>query len=672
MLGLEGQDQMIGRVLLGRYRIMAALAQGGMGVVYLARMEGSAGFLKPVVIKLILPGHTQDPDFVGMFEREAHILSLLRDSGIVNVLEFSRDGDAYVMVLEYVRGYHLGQWLAYLRAKKQQMPTTLAIQLVVDVLKSLHHAHTACHADGTPMCIVHRDISPSNILLDSSGRARLLDFGVARMTGEEVYRTQVKGFRGKLSYSAPELFSGGEATAQSDVYACAMVLHEILLGRNAFRGSSDQETLHNLLTKPVPPAAAVRDDVPESMDFLLRRALSKDPSERYPSAAALATALRAELFAPEHHIREELAHFVRHDVLEDLARGLGIESLVDRDRAWQRTCGEEGCESGEFAAPKVGRDGDRGHSDIQALDGLPESSPEGPQGASHRSEQSPVGPAPVGSQQLGAKQAAAGQVARRQGSLLRPREAGDSGAERGERGSSMSWPSGLVPQVSTGHGPPLSAPLTGPSPAFWVGLGVCVLALFSLLVGILAWLAGDRPSTMVRVVEFPDQVEAGVNSAALAASTSNAQPVGEPKRGPEGFKGPEGQKDQAALAVEPRKRSPGIAEARTLAATRRRASRRRNRPNASAVALTQALRKKQPQIQACFVEHAKTMPDTPRLELRFAIDEKGKLLSADLKPGKVGSTALGACILEVSRATKFPALGRPLEFRIPVTARRVR
>src|SRR3954454_23026265 len=152
-----GQQNMIGSVLLGRYRVVRELAKGGMGVVYLARAEGAVGFVKPVVIKLVLPEHASDDRFLAMFVREAQILAHLRHPSVVDVLEFGEQDGAYVMVLEYVRGYHLGQWSKFLRLKGRQVSADIALQLMIDVLDALNHAHSMKHPDGSSTHIVHRD-----------------------------------------------------------------------------------------------------------------------------------------------------------------------------------------------------------------------------------------------------------------------------------------------------------------------------------------------------------------------------------------------------------------------------------------------------------------------------------------------------------------------------------
>jgi serine/threonine-protein kinase len=241
------------------------------------------------------------------------------------------------MVLEYVRGYHLGQWSKYLRLKGRIVPPEIALQVMIDVLDALHHAHSMAHPDGTLMHIVHRDVSPSNILLDEDGRARLLDFGVARMRGgTSDYQTQVKGFVGKLMYSAPEIFAEGDSTPKSDCYSCAVVLHETLTGRNAFRGENQAKTLNKVLNHMPESVERARKDVPPGLDAALNRAYAKAPDDRYASARDFAAALRTLQREPESEVRARLGALLKADFGREMAELLGLESLADRDDAWRR------------------------------------------------------------------------------------------------------------------------------------------------------------------------------------------------------------------------------------------------------------------------------------------------------------------------------------------------
>jgi len=349
-------DDPLGTIVLGRYRILRELAKGGMGVVYLARMEGAAGFVKPVVVKLVLPERAEDARYAAMFVREAKILAQLKHPGIVDVIELGEENGVYVMVLEYVRGYHLGQWLDYLALRKRVVPGPVAILIATDVLEALHRAHITCYPDGTSMQIAHRDVSPSNIILDEE-RARLLDFGVARLRGPNAdYRTVATAFVGKLSYGAPEMFNGAEATPESDLYACAVVLHEMLLGRNTFRVRTQSQTLERVLYHVPEALEPLRPELPRGLDAVLAKALAKEPQDRHKSALELATALRALQTAPEAETRKELAALLATDFNTEMAAMLNIESLADRDASWSRLSSKpphpEGV-SGEVAAAKA-------------------------------------------------------------------------------------------------------------------------------------------------------------------------------------------------------------------------------------------------------------------------------------------------------------------------------
>jgi eukaryotic-like serine/threonine-protein kinase len=329
-------DDWIGRTLLGRYQIVRRLAAGGMGIVYLARAGGAAGFAKPVVIKRILPGLAENREFAGMFVREAQILSYLHHPGIVDVLEFTEEDGDYIMVLEYVHGFQLGQWNRYLRSKGRQIPTSVVIQIIINTLDALHHAHMLKRSDGEEIRIIHRDISPSNILIGTDGRSKLVDFGIARVSSTtSAYKTESKSFKGKLSYTAPEIFQGGAAGVKSDVYSCGVVLHEILIGVNDFRGEDYPETLGRVLNHEPVSVHGFRDDSPDDIDAVIGKALVKNPDKRYGSAAEFAAALREIHKVDERKTSELVATLVQDDFNADMAAFLEVESLDKLDKAWR-------------------------------------------------------------------------------------------------------------------------------------------------------------------------------------------------------------------------------------------------------------------------------------------------------------------------------------------------
>jgi len=325
---------MSGRVVLGRYRIVTPLARGGMGIIYLGRLEGAAGFAKPVVIKTVIPD-AKDTRAAQLFVREARILSNLEHPNIVGVLDFGEVEGEYVMVLEYVHGFHLGFWARYVREARGSMAVAHAVEVMLPVLDALAFAHGLTRADGTPLDIVHRDISPANILIDQSGHVKLHDFGIARMADDE-FKTQDGTFRGTLSYTAPETLQGISATAQSDLYACGVILYQLLSGVNPFRGEQPSETLHRVVTHVPPRVSSLRGDVNQALDAAIAQAMEKEPAKRFDSAASFAGALRAARTWSEDGAASELARVVHEDFTGvDMSRFLSLETLQSRDAAWR-------------------------------------------------------------------------------------------------------------------------------------------------------------------------------------------------------------------------------------------------------------------------------------------------------------------------------------------------
>ncbi|HEX2872493.1 MAG TPA: protein kinase [Polyangiaceae bacterium] len=325
---------MSGRVVLGRYRVVAPLARGGMGIVYLGRLEGAAGFSKPVVIKTVIPD-AKDARAAQLFAREARIVSNLQHPSIVGVLDFGEVDGEYIMVLEYVHGFHLGNWWRFVQEARGCMPVAHAVEVMLPVLDALDFAHRLKRADGTPLDIVHRDISPANILIDLQGNVKLHDFGIARMADDE-FKTQDGTFRGTLSFTAPETLQGVAASPRSDLYACGVVLYQLLAGSNPFRGELPSETLHRVMTHVPPRLRTLRDEVGSALDDAIARALEKEPAKRFESAGAFAAALRAARTWSEAAATAEMAAVIEADFSgREMSAFLGVDSLQSRDAAWR-------------------------------------------------------------------------------------------------------------------------------------------------------------------------------------------------------------------------------------------------------------------------------------------------------------------------------------------------
>jgi serine/threonine-protein kinase len=628
---LATHTDLTGRVLLGRYRIVRELAKGGMGVVYLARVEGAVGFVKPVVVKLLLPEHTEDHRIVGMFVREARILAQLRHPSLVDVLEFGEQDGGYVLVLEYVRGYHLGLWLRYLMEKKRSAPASVLLQIVIDVLDALHHAHTQLHPDGSPMQIVHRDVSPSNILLDEAGRGRLLDFGVARMRGGgHEYKTQVQGgFMGKLPYTAPEIFSGGEASPRSDLYACAVVLHESLFGRNVFRGETQAATLQRVLNHPPEALEALNASIPKGLDRVLARALSKTPTERHIDARELAMDLRRLLNEPESEVRVRLADLLKHDFGLEMSKLFNLESLADRDVAWRR---------------------------------LSVSSP-----APDQSSEARTAPAPSNDQHNNAP--ALGNA---------PAPAGATMISRNRRGNTQGdavAPSG--PQAALAAPPAATSATVGPPPrpeaAKALANDVLSDADVELSVDV-EGLVAPQPKAAVRV--RPLYLVAGLGALAglvigLAAlwlrapTTENPAPLDGAAGSPTVF-----HPANPRPAPNPVLPTPSVQPVPPpTAASPDPNEPRKNKPSTpDASALTRALRKQRPRLEACFIKHSVALEGHATTQLAFDLATDGTLTHVEVSPTLLAQTELGQCLLNVARSTRFPPQPRAVSFTIPLTA----
>jgi serine/threonine-protein kinase len=337
-------DPFLGRTVLGRYRIVRPIGRGGMGIIYLARQEGAARFVKPVVVKRAAPDLlAKEPDLVDIMGREARIMSHLHHPSIVNVIDFAQEDDAYFLVLDYVHGYHLGQWHRFLRRTDRTFPADLAIHIVCKVLDALHYAHTACGADESPLGIVHRDVSPGNVLIDVEGHVRLADFGIARMHSDHTEATTDRALlKGKFAYMAPELLARAEPSPSTDVYAAGVVLHELLVGQNELRSDSIERTIARILNHVPSSVRAARPDAPGGIDKVIAKALVKRPEERFSDAGAFADALRALSGIDGEALDERLAHATATDFRDPkMAATLGVPDLATLDRAWREVSSAE-------------------------------------------------------------------------------------------------------------------------------------------------------------------------------------------------------------------------------------------------------------------------------------------------------------------------------------------
>jgi len=323
-------------LVLGRYRVLHHLASGGMGQVLLARMDGEAGFSRPVVLKVMRPEMATSEEGSRLFQREAQILSRLQHPAIPNILDFGSENGAHIMVLEYVHGYSMASWLNYRFATRKLISVDVCLAIMRRVLDALAYAHHLEMTDAIETEVVHRDVSPDNILLDRSGHAYLVDFGIASVNGHNRARSTVSGaFRGKLGYAAPELLRGEPALAACDQYSAAVTLLEMLSLELPFHAPSPAETLRRMASEMPPPPSRFRNDIPAGLDEVMMKALAKYPSERFESVHDFARALARFQRAHDEEIWHELRGTVERD-FEEMPAVLSIEPLGAREAALER------------------------------------------------------------------------------------------------------------------------------------------------------------------------------------------------------------------------------------------------------------------------------------------------------------------------------------------------
>jgi serine/threonine protein kinase len=273
----------------GRYVLLERIGVGGMAEVFRAVMPGADGWKRTFVVKRILAELSQTGDFVEMFVREARIGALLNHPNIVQMYDFGNVEGNYFLAMEYLRGRDLSAVLRMLRRAEGLCPIPVAAFVAREVAECLGYAHALVAADGKPLNLIHRDVSPSNIMCLSEGGVKLLDFGIAKALGDTVAeRTEGGAFKGKLSYMAPERVKREPIDGRADLFSLGVVLWEMLTGRRLFRGKSDLDTLKNVLEAEIPVPSSVRPEVPSGLDFVVMRALERDPSARYPSGHAMA------------------------------------------------------------------------------------------------------------------------------------------------------------------------------------------------------------------------------------------------------------------------------------------------------------------------------------------------------------------------------------------------
>lgn len=321
--------------VVDKYSFVRPLGAGGMAEIFLARQQGPAGFDRFVAIKRILPHLAADQAFVQMFLAEARLAARLSHPNIVQIHELLESNGQYYIVMEFVDGWNLGNLLGAMRRTGKQMPAECALRIVANVCSGLHAAHTARNDKGVPLGVIHRDVSPQNVLVGRDGSVKLTDFGIAKASSS-MEKTRPGVLKGKIAYLAPEGLSGEDIDARADIFAAGIVLYECLTGLHPFRRASDYRTYQAILSDPLPSVAERWPRLSSDIDAVLARATARSRQGRYQTAEELLLDLEqliADLGKPA--TARDVANWVSG--IETASETLDSPTIVDEETACERT-----------------------------------------------------------------------------------------------------------------------------------------------------------------------------------------------------------------------------------------------------------------------------------------------------------------------------------------------
>ncbi len=275
--------------VVGPYLVYEQIGKGGMATVHRAETQGVEGFRRPIALKRLLTHLAADPDFVKSFVHEARLASHLHHTNVAQTYDLGKFDNTYFIAMEYVPGATLSQILRQCKAAAGPIPVPIVINILTQICDGLDHAHNLADASGKPLGIIHRDVSPANVIVSNTGIVKLIDFGIAKAHSSGG-QTQTGMIKGKFGYLAPE-YTYGQLDSRCDLFAVGVVAHELLTGRRLFEGEDNFETITMLREAPIHPPSRWRSEVPPDLDDIILTALQRDPRLRWQSAAAMRIAL---------------------------------------------------------------------------------------------------------------------------------------------------------------------------------------------------------------------------------------------------------------------------------------------------------------------------------------------------------------------------------------------
>ena len=314
----------------GPYLLLRRLAVGGMAEIYVASTRGLGGFEKLAALKLVHPHLSEDPQFVRMLIDEAKISVLLTHANIAQVFDLGCIDDTYYIAMEFVDGLDVQGLQTAAQHLAQPLPIAVCAYTVAEMLNGLDYAHRKRDASGRPLNIVHRDISPQNVVVSQAGDVKLVDFGIAKSSRQNGEGTEAGVIKGKYFYMSPEQAWGDPTDRRSDVFSTGILLYEMLTGHMLYTGKSVPELIGKVRRAEITPPAALRGDIPEALSEIVMRALEREPSARFQSAIDMGEALRDFLYAADPAFNAaKLGEFVTQVVEAERVRALAASNADD-------------------------------------------------------------------------------------------------------------------------------------------------------------------------------------------------------------------------------------------------------------------------------------------------------------------------------------------------------
>ena len=324
----------------GSYTLLEQIAVGGMAEVFLARRSSIEGFEKEIVIKRIRPHLSEQKSFVNMFLGEARLAAQLSHSNIVQIYDLGHIQDSYFIAMEYLAGRDLSAIIP--KAKKLGIPFPIeyALRITSSLCEALHYAHNKSDGQGSPLNIVHRDISPENIRVGWTGDVKILDFGIAK-AASHLHETKAGEIKGKLCYMAPEQVLGKPVDKRSDLFSVGIVLYEMLTGLKLYTGTNDLDIMNKIVEGKVHPPSYFRNNVPSEVEAIVMKALNKSRDARYQNANDLQfdidRFLSGHEFSPSKiHLSNYVKQIFRQELAEEHLRKSSPQHIPDRSKSLKK------------------------------------------------------------------------------------------------------------------------------------------------------------------------------------------------------------------------------------------------------------------------------------------------------------------------------------------------